>query len=105
MTATEIADPHDLDFSTRVNGELRQQANTSQMVHRIPRLIAYISDTATLLPGDVIVTGTTAGVGAAMTPPQFLRPGDTVEVAIESIGVLRTPVVGSDEFRSLETEA
>lgn len=100
VTAEEIKDPHNLDFSTRVNGQVRQQANTSQMVHRIPRLIAYISDTSTLLPGDVIATGTTAGVGAAMTPPQFLRPEDTVEVEIESIGVLRTPIVRSGQFRS-----
>ena len=69
VTADEIDDPHNLDLCTRVNGELRQKANTSEMLHRIPRLIAYISDTATLLPGDVIATGTPEGIGAAMTPP------------------------------------
>lgn len=99
VTADEIADPHNLEIRTRVNGELRQHANTSEMLQNIPRVIAYISDTVTLLPGDVIATGTMAGVGAAMTPPQSLRPGDSVEVEIESIGVLRTPIVGADEYR------
>lgn len=99
VTADEIDDPHNLDLCARVNGELRQKANTSEMLHNIPRLIAYISDTVTLLPGDVIATGTMAGVGVAMTPPQFLHPGDVVEVEIESIGVLRTPIVGADEYR------
>lgn len=99
VTADEIADPHDLEIRTRVNGEVRQQANTSEMLQKIPRIIAYISDTVTLLPGDVIATGTMAGVGAAMNPPQFLRPGDSVEIDIESIGVLRTPIVGADEYR------
>jgi 2-keto-4-pentenoate hydratase/2-oxohepta-3-ene-1,7-dioic acid hydratase in catechol pathway len=99
VTADEIGDPHNLDVRLRVNGELRQRANTSEMLQNIPRVISYISDTVTLLPGDVIATGTMAGVGAAMNPPQFLRPGDLVEVEIESIGVLRTPIVGPDEYR------
>ena len=99
VTADEIGDPHNLEIRTRVNGQLRQQENTSRMLQGIPQVIAYISDTVTLLPGDVIATGTMAGVGAAMTPPQYLQPGDTVEVEIESIGVLRTPIVGPDEYR------
>lgn len=99
VTADEIGDPHNLEIRTWVNGQLRQQENTSRMLQGIARVIAYISDTVTLLPGDVIATGTMAGVGAAMTPPQYLQPGDTVEVEIESIGVLRTPIVGPDEYR------
>ncbi|WP_113701177.1 fumarylacetoacetate hydrolase family protein [Nonomuraea lactucae] len=99
VTADEIGDSPSLEFCTRVNGELRQRANTAEMVHSIARVIAYISDTVTLMPGDVIATGTSDGVGAAMKPPQFLRPGDVVEVEFESIGVLRTPIVGPDEFR------
>ena len=100
VTADEVGSTPALDISTRVNGEVRQHANTSELLHSIPRVIAYISDTVTLLPGDVIATGTMAGVGAGMAPPQYLQPGDVVEVEIESIGVLRTPIVGPGEYRS-----
>ncbi len=71
-----------------------QQANTSQMIFPIRRLITELSRGTTLLPGTVILTGTPAGVGAARTPPRFLRPGDCVEITIEGLGTLSNPVVG-----------
>jgi 2-keto-4-pentenoate hydratase/2-oxohepta-3-ene-1,7-dioic acid hydratase in catechol pathway len=69
-----------------------QQSNTSQLIFPIAELIAYVSQVCTLAPGDMIFTGTPAGVGFTRTPPVFLRPGDLVEVEIERIGVLRNPV-------------
>jgi len=93
LTADELADPHDLDLSLRVNGEEKQKSNTRYMLFRIPDLIADISSGMTLEPGDVISTGSPAGVGASFTPQQFLRPGDVVEATVERIGTLRNPVV------------
>ncbi|MBB5895136.1 fumarylacetoacetate hydrolase family protein [Kutzneria kofuensis] len=92
-TADEIPDPHDLDLSLRVNGEVKQKSNTRYMLFRVPELIADISSGMTLEPGDVISTGSPAGVGASFTPQQFLRPGDVVEASIQNIGTLRNPVV------------
>jgi len=88
----DIGDPHNLSISLRVNGQTMQQANTGDMIFSIPALIEYISSIVTLEPGDVIATGTPAGVGAAMDPPVKLKPGDVVEGEIEKIGVLRNPV-------------
>jgi len=88
----EIADPHRLQLSTRVNGVKKQESNTGQMIFRIPRLIAELSKGMTLEPGDVIATGTPDGVGFARTPPEFFRHGDIVEVAIQKIGTLRNTI-------------
>ncbi|MBB6475925.1 2-keto-4-pentenoate hydratase/2-oxohepta-3-ene-1,7-dioic acid hydratase in catechol pathway [Sphaerisporangium rubeum] len=85
---TEL-DPSDLAITTTVNGELRQSARTSQLVHDIPKLISYITDVMTLLPGDVILTGTPEGVGP-------LEDGDEVSVGIEGIGTLTNRVVPRD---------
>ncbi|MGH7736877.1 MAG: fumarylacetoacetate hydrolase family protein [Candidatus Tyrphobacter sp.] len=85
-------DPQRLAISLRVNGERRQDANTSQMIFPIPRLIAELSFGMTLLPGDVIATGTPAGVGFARTPPEFLADGDEMAVEIEGIGTLRNHI-------------
>ncbi len=93
VTADEIPDPQALRLQTRVNGETVQSGNTANMINSVARIIAYISDTVTLLPGDVIATGTPDGVGAAMNPPRYLHDGDVVEVEVESIGVVRTPTV------------
>ncbi|MBC3841258.1 fumarylacetoacetate hydrolase family protein [Streptacidiphilus sp. 4-A2] len=93
VTADQIPDPHALDLSLRVNGQVKQKSNTRHMLFRIPRLIADISSGMTLEPGDVISTGSPSGVGAGMVPPQFLLPGDLVEATIESIGTLTNPVV------------
>ncbi len=91
-TADEIPDPHTLALSTRVNGELRQDWRTDDMVFDIPTLIAFLSGDKTLLPGTVILTGTPHGVGYARTPPTWLQPGDSVSVTIEAIGTLTNPV-------------
>ncbi|MBB5953927.1 2-keto-4-pentenoate hydratase/2-oxohepta-3-ene-1,7-dioic acid hydratase in catechol pathway [Saccharothrix tamanrassetensis] len=92
-TADEIPDPHALDLSLRVNGEVRQKSSTRYMLFRIPELIADISAGITLEPGDVIATGTPSGVGAGMSPQQWLWPGDVVEATVQHIGTLRNPVV------------
>jgi 2,4-didehydro-3-deoxy-L-rhamnonate hydrolase len=92
VSADEIGDPQDLDIAFRLNGAEKQRSNTSQMIFAIPRLIAELSKGMTLLPGDVIATGTPEGVGFARTPPEFLRDGDVMEVDIERIGVLRNVV-------------
>lgn len=89
VTADEVADPHALRLVTRVNGVERQNGSTADMIFRIPALIAYLSSFTTLNPGDVIATGTPAGVAAGRNPPPWLREGDSVEVEIEQIGLLR----------------
>ena len=92
VTADEIADPQKLDVSLRLNGETKQHASTAVMIFPIARVIAYLSRGMTLEAGDVIATGTPEGVGFARTPPEFLKDGDVMEVDIEKIGVLRSPV-------------
>jgi 2-keto-4-pentenoate hydratase/2-oxohepta-3-ene-1,7-dioic acid hydratase in catechol pathway len=92
VTADEIADPHALGLRLRVNGVTMQEASTSAMIHTIPDIIAILSQGTTLEAGDIIATGTPEGVGMAMEPPQFLKPGDVVEAEIEGIGVLRNRI-------------
>lgn len=92
VTADEIAPGEPLRLSTRLNGETVQASHTGHMIFSIPHLIAYASTIFTLVPGDVIATGTPAGVGWSRKPPRFMQPGDVVEVEIEKIGVLRNPV-------------
>jgi len=82
----------DIRLSTRVNGETRQDDRTSRLIFKIPYLLGYISTFTTLVPGDVIVTGTPTGAGARFDPPRYLKPGDVVEVEADGIGVLRNPV-------------
>jgi 2-keto-4-pentenoate hydratase/2-oxohepta-3-ene-1,7-dioic acid hydratase in catechol pathway len=93
VTADEIADVGSLRVQTRINGELRQDAPVKDLIFDIPRLIAEISAVVRLEPGDVIATGTPAGVGIGFTPPRFLAPGDRMEVTIDGIGTLANPVV------------
>ncbi|MCS7308971.1 MAG: fumarylacetoacetate hydrolase family protein [Armatimonadetes bacterium] len=93
VTADEVADPHALVIETRVNGEVRQRSSTSDMIFPIPALIAHISAAMTLLPGDIITTGTPAGVGVYRQPQGLLQPGDEVVIRIEGIGELRNHVV------------
>jgi 2-keto-4-pentenoate hydratase/2-oxohepta-3-ene-1,7-dioic acid hydratase in catechol pathway len=88
VTADAIADPHDLGIRCSVNGELRQDGNTRDMVFDIPTLIAALSAGMTLEPGDILATGTPSGVGYAMEPPQYLRDGDIVTCEIDGIGRL-----------------
>ncbi|MCC7362638.1 MAG: fumarylacetoacetate hydrolase family protein [Anaerolineales bacterium] len=95
VTADEIADPHGLRVQTRVNGVTKQDSNTSDLIFNIPTLIDWLSRGMTLLPGDIIATGTPAGVGFARTPAEFLRPGDVVECEIDHIGILRNPIIAA----------
>ena len=92
VTADEIPDPSKLTLQTRLNGKTVQKTSTDLLVTDVAELIVYCSTIMTLLPGDVIVTGTPAGVGAVRSPPLFMKPGDTVEVEISGIGILRNPV-------------
>jgi 2-keto-4-pentenoate hydratase/2-oxohepta-3-ene-1,7-dioic acid hydratase in catechol pathway len=92
VSADEIADPHNLDISLTINGETLQSSNTKNLIFRIPDLIEYLSSVFTLEPGDVISTGTPAGVGFARKPPRFLRVGDDVIVRVQGLGELRNPV-------------
>ena len=88
VTRDEIPDPHKLSIQCRVNGEIRQDSNTREMIYSVPYLIEYLSTAFTLLPGDVIATGTPHGVGAFRDPPTWLQSGDEVEVEVEGLGVL-----------------
>ena len=91
-TADEIAFPPALTLTTLVNGELRQNSNTSLLLNSIAEIIEELSSGMTLLPGTIIATGTPAGVGMGFDPPKFLKPGDVVECSIEGIGTLRNTV-------------
>lgn len=93
VTADEVGDPHDLGIRTWVDGELRQNASTKQMITNCWELIAHISTAFTLLPGTIIATGTPAGVGFVMNPPRCLKPGSTVRIEIDKLGVLENPVI------------
>lgn len=89
VTRDEIADPNNLHITTEVNGETMQDGHTGDMIFNVPYLVAYLSRTFTLEPGDLILTGTPAGVGKGMNPPRFLKDGDEVRVTIEGIGMLQ----------------
>ena len=93
VTADEVEDPNALGIRTWVNGELRQESNTRELVFDCPRLVETISTMCTLEPGDVVTTGTPAGVGLGFKPPKFLVAGDTVRIEIEGLGVLENPVI------------
>lgn len=92
VTADEIADPQALEIECRVNGVVKQHSNTSDMLFGIAPIIASLSRGLTLEPGDLIATGTPSGVGYTRRPPEYLKPGDIVEVEIEGVGLLRNPV-------------
>ncbi|MEZ4593829.1 MAG: fumarylacetoacetate hydrolase family protein [Chloroflexota bacterium] len=92
ITRDELPNPHDLDVRCLVNGVEKQASNTRNMIFDIPFTIAYLSRGMTLLPGDIIATGTPDGVGAARTPPEFLRPGDVLTSIVEGVGELRNLV-------------
>jgi 2-keto-4-pentenoate hydratase/2-oxohepta-3-ene-1,7-dioic acid hydratase in catechol pathway len=92
ITKDEVPDPHNLRIRCRVNGVTLQDSNTGQLIFKIPALISFLSRNITLEPGDVVLTGTPPGVGFARKPPVFLKPGDTVEIEIEKVGLLQNPV-------------
>ncbi|MGS2738355.1 fumarylacetoacetate hydrolase family protein [Sinomicrobium sp. M5D2P17] len=93
VTADEKLDPHNLNLWLKVNGEMLQNSNTSDFIFDIPTVISYLSEFMTLLPGDVISTGTPAGVGLGFQPPRYLKPGDVVELGIEGLGSSRQEAV------------
>jgi 2-keto-4-pentenoate hydratase/2-oxohepta-3-ene-1,7-dioic acid hydratase in catechol pathway len=93
VTADEIADPHKLALRCFVNGQLRQESNTSELIFNIWQQIAYLSTAFTLEPGDLLATGTPEGVGVGMLPPQFMQPGDLVRCEIDGIGAIENKVV------------
>ncbi len=93
VTKEEIADPANLKLEVRLNGQLMQSSNTNNLIFDIPTIINYCSTIFDLVPGDVLATGTPAGVGWSRKPPIFLKPGDVCEVEIEEIGILRNPVI------------
>jgi acylpyruvate hydrolase len=93
VTAGEVPQPEALRLSARVNGRVLQDSSTSNFIFSIPRVIAAISEILTLEPGDLIATGTPAGVGFARKPPVFLRDGDTVTIEVERLGALTNPVI------------
>jgi len=103
ITADEIPNPNDLKIKTRLNGETVQDWTTADMIFDVPTLIEFLSGSTTLVPGTVILTGTPHGVGMAAKPPRWLRAGDSVEIDIERIGVLTSPV--ANETSSLEDAA
>jgi 2-keto-4-pentenoate hydratase/2-oxohepta-3-ene-1,7-dioic acid hydratase in catechol pathway len=98
VTADEHPDPRKLELQTRVNGTVMQKESVSELCFDVPQLIEYCSTWTQLEPGDVIATGTPGGVGAGRKPPVWMKAGDTVEVEITGLGVLRNPIV--DESRS-----
>jgi 2-keto-4-pentenoate hydratase/2-oxohepta-3-ene-1,7-dioic acid hydratase in catechol pathway len=89
----EVGDLQNLRLTTRLNGEVVQDATTALMIHSIARLIEYTTSLMTLHPGDIIATGTPSGVGAAADPPRYLEPGDLIEVGVEGLGWISNPVV------------
>lgn len=93
VTRDEVPGLPELDIKLWVNGELRQSSNTRQLIFTVPQLIAHLSSTITLEPGDIVATGTPAGVGASRNPPTFLKPGDVMRLEIEKLGVLENPCV------------
>jgi 2-keto-4-pentenoate hydratase/2-oxohepta-3-ene-1,7-dioic acid hydratase in catechol pathway len=95
VTADEVADPHALNLRTYVNGKIRQNSNTRNMIHDLWQQIAYLSTAFTLEPGDLIATGTPEGVGVAMDPQVFLQPGDIVRCEIDGIGAIENRIVRS----------
>ncbi|MFD1315094.1 fumarylacetoacetate hydrolase family protein [Namhaeicola litoreus] len=96
VTKEEIKDPNKLNLWLKVNGELKQNGNTSDFVFNIETIVSYISEFMTLLPGDIISTGTPAGVGMGLRPPQYLRPGDMVELSVEGLGISKQNVRASE---------
>jgi len=92
VTADVIPNPHKLSIKLRLNGRTMQDSNTDNLIFGIPQLISFLSETITLEPGDVIATGTPSGVGFARKPPVFLKDGDQMEVEIEGLGILNSPV-------------
>jgi 2-keto-4-pentenoate hydratase/2-oxohepta-3-ene-1,7-dioic acid hydratase in catechol pathway len=99
VTRDEVEDPQNLDLWLKVNGEMVQSSNTSDMVFTVRGLVSYISQFMSLLPGDIISTGTPFGVGMGFDPPRYLKPGDVVELGVEGLGEARQRVISYEESR------
>ena len=99
VTKEEIGDPQKLDLWLKVNGETVQSSNTSDMVYSVRTLVSYISQFMSLLPGDIISTGTPFGVGMGFDPPRYLRSGDVVELGVEGLGMARQRVIAYEELQ------
>jgi 2-keto-4-pentenoate hydratase/2-oxohepta-3-ene-1,7-dioic acid hydratase in catechol pathway len=97
VTPDEIENVNNLQMWLKVNGEIRQKESTGDLIFKIPTLISYLSQFMTLLPGDVISTGTPAGVGLGMKPPEYLKPGDVVELGVEGLGSSKQNVIAETE--------
>jgi 2-keto-4-pentenoate hydratase/2-oxohepta-3-ene-1,7-dioic acid hydratase in catechol pathway len=93
VTPDEVGDPHDLGVRLLIGDELLQNGSTRDLIFSIPEIVAFLSQAMTLIPGDVIATGTPAGIGATRDPARFLRPGDCVRIEIDRLGALENPVV------------
>ena len=93
-TVDEVPDPQGLRITSHVNGELRQDSSTSDLIFSPQQLVDFIAETCTLEPGDLILTGTPSGVGLAMDPPRFLDPGDVVRIEVETLGAIEHPIEG-----------
>ena len=93
VTKDEITDPHKLRLWLTVNGQMMQDGNTDDLIFNIPQMLSYISRFMTLLPGDIVSTGTPAGVGLGFNPPVYLKPGDVVELGIDGLGTSQQKVV------------
>lgn len=98
VTKEEVADPHNLRLWLKLNGEMMQDSNTSDMVFKIPHLVHYISQYMRLLPGDIISTGTPFGVGLGLNPPVYLKDGDEVELGIEKLGMSRQRAIAYENI-------
>jgi 2-keto-4-pentenoate hydratase/2-oxohepta-3-ene-1,7-dioic acid hydratase in catechol pathway len=99
VTCDEVGDPQNLDMWLDINGERMQTGNTRTMIFNCAKIISYLSECMTLLPGDIIITGTPPGVGMGMKPPRFLKPGDVVTLGIEKLGEQRQKIVPYSENR------
>jgi 2-keto-4-pentenoate hydratase/2-oxohepta-3-ene-1,7-dioic acid hydratase in catechol pathway len=93
VTKDEVEDPQALKLFLRVNGSVKQEGDTGDMIYPVDAIIEWVSKGMTLLPGSLIATGTPDGVGFARTPPEFLKPGDVMETEVQGIGLLRNRMV------------
>ena len=92
MPAAAVGNPNALRLTTKLNGQIMQDSSTGDMIFDVPTLVSELSRATTLLPGTLILTGTPSGVGTARTPPVYLKEGDTVEIEIERVGKVTSPV-------------
>lgn len=93
MTADEVGDPQALDIWLKLNGETVQRSNTREMIFDCATIVSYVSELMTLMPGDVITTGTSAGVGMGMNPQRYLRAGDALALGVQGLGEQRQRIV------------